>query len=127
MRTSTFAPVAGILAAVCGLIAAGAWIDKERPMDMPNTSASGETDINAQLKHLREQIDKLLNEHAAPRLAEVADQLSEVADRAQDVARRGYKVARENVDAVSERVKEQPLGAVMIAAVAGFLLGRMFR
>jgi ElaB/YqjD/DUF883 family membrane-anchored ribosome-binding protein len=102
-------------------------MDKEIPMDMPNTSASAETDVNAQLKHLREQIDKLLNEHAVPKLAEVADQLSEVVDRAEEVAKRGYNVARENVDAVSERVKEQPLAAVMIAAVAGFLLGRMFR
>ena len=95
-------------------------------MDMPNT-ASGEMDINAQLKHLREQIDKLLNERAVPRLAEVADQLSEVVDRAEEVARRGYNAARENVDAVSERVKEQPLTAIVIAAVAGFVLGRMFR
>jgi ElaB/YqjD/DUF883 family membrane-anchored ribosome-binding protein len=62
-----------------------------------------------------------------PRLAEVADQLSEVVDRAEEVAKRGYNVARENVDAVSDRVKEQPLTAVMIAAVAGFLVGRMFR
>jgi ElaB/YqjD/DUF883 family membrane-anchored ribosome-binding protein len=100
---------------------------EEIPMDMPNTSASAETDINAQLKHLREQIDKLLNERAVPRLAEVADQLSEAVDRAEEVARRGYNVARENVDAVSERVKEQPLSAVLIAAVAGFLVGRMFR
>ncbi len=96
-------------------------------MDMPNTGASGEMDINAQLKYLREQVDKLINERAMPRLAEVADQLTEVMDRAEDVAKRGYNVARENVDAVSERVKEQPMSAVLVAAVAGFLLGRMFR
>ena len=92
-------------------------------MDLPNT----EMDMNAQLKYLREQVDKLINERAMPRLAEVADQLSEVMDRAEDVAKRGYSMARENVDTVSERVKEQPIAAVMIAAMAGFLLGRMLR
>jgi ElaB/YqjD/DUF883 family membrane-anchored ribosome-binding protein len=96
-------------------------------MDMPNTGASSEMDMGAQLKYLREQVDKLISERAMPRLAEVADQLTEVMDRAEDVAKRGYNVARENVDAVSERVKEQPMSAVLIAAVAGFLLGRMFR
>ena len=94
-------------------------------MDMPN--ATVDIDINAQLKYLREQVDKLINERAMPRLAEVADQLSEAMDRAEDVAKRGYNMARENVDTVSEHVKEQPIAAVMIAAMAGFLLGRMFR
>jgi ElaB/YqjD/DUF883 family membrane-anchored ribosome-binding protein len=93
-------------------------------MDMPNAS---EMDVNAQLKYLREQVDKLISERAMPRLAEVADQLSEAVDRAEDVARRGYKMARENVDTVSEHVKEQPIAAVVIAAMAGFLVGRMFR
>jgi ElaB/YqjD/DUF883 family membrane-anchored ribosome-binding protein len=93
-------------------------------MDMPNT---GELDINAQLKYLREQVDKLINERAMPRLAEVADQLSDVMDRAEDVAKRGYNMARENVDTVSEHVKEQPMTAIMVAAMAGFLVGRMFR
>ena len=95
-------------------------------MDMPNSS-TGEMDINGQLKYLREQVDRLINDRAMPRLAEVADQLSDVVDRAEDVARRGYNAARENVDAVSERVKEQPISAVLVAAIAGFLVGRMFR
>jgi ElaB/YqjD/DUF883 family membrane-anchored ribosome-binding protein len=96
-------------------------------MDMPNPSASSEMDIDAQLKYLREQVDKLISERAMPRLAEVADQLSEAVERAEDVAKRGYKVARENVDTVSERVKEQPITAIIIAAMAGFIVGRMFR
>jgi ElaB/YqjD/DUF883 family membrane-anchored ribosome-binding protein len=96
-------------------------------MDMPNTTGASEMDINAQLRYLREQVDKLINERAMPRLAEVADQLSEVVDRAEDVAKRSYNMARQNVDAVSERVKEQPMSAILIAAAAGFLVGRMFR
>ena len=95
-------------------------------MDMP-TGASSEMDSNAQIQYLREQVDKLINERAMPRLAEVANQLSEVMNRAEDAARRGYNVARANVDTVSDRVKEQPISAVVIAAVAGFLLGRMVR
>jgi ElaB/YqjD/DUF883 family membrane-anchored ribosome-binding protein len=96
-------------------------------MDMPNAPASGEIDISAQLKYLRDQVDRLLTERAVPRLAEVADQLSEVVERVEQVAKRGYAVARENVDTVSERVKEQPITALIIAAMAGFLVGRMFR
>jgi ElaB/YqjD/DUF883 family membrane-anchored ribosome-binding protein len=96
-------------------------------MDMPNANATGEMDLNAQIKYLREQVDRLLTERALPKLAEVADQLSEAVERAEQVAKRGYDVARENVDTVSERVKEQPITAVIIAAMAGFLIGRMFR
>jgi ElaB/YqjD/DUF883 family membrane-anchored ribosome-binding protein len=96
-------------------------------MHMPNTGATGEVDINAQLKYLREQVDRLLTDYGAPRLAEVAEQLSEVMDRAEKVAKRGYVVARDNVGTVSERVKEQPVAAVLIAAAVGFILGRMFR
>jgi ElaB/YqjD/DUF883 family membrane-anchored ribosome-binding protein len=96
-------------------------------MDMPNTGARGEMDINAQVEYLRDQVDKLINERAMPRLAEMTDRLSEVMNRAEEVARRGYSVARDNVDTVSDRVKEQPMAAIIIAAIGGFLLGRMLR
>jgi len=94
-------------------------------MDMPNSAT--DTDIGAQLKYLREQVDKLINERAVPRLSEMADQLSEMLSRSEEVARRGYSAARENMDAVSDRVKEQPISAILIAAAAGFLIGRMSR
>ena len=93
-------------------------------MDMPNT---GDIDIQAQLKYLREQIDRLINERAMPHLSEMADQLSTLVNRAEEVAKRSYDAARSNVDTVSDHVKEQPVAAVLIAAAAGFLLGRMFR
>lgn len=86
------------------------------------TDAIGDTQasVNDQITQLRRQVEKLISERAAPYIAEVAG-------KAEDVARRGYDSARENVDAVSNRVKDQPLTAVVIAGVAGFLLARLFR
>jgi len=76
--------------------------------------------VNDQISQLRAQVEKLISERAAPYIADVAG-------KAEHVARRGYDAAKENVDAVSNRVKDQPITAVLIAGVAGFLLARMFR
>ena len=79
-----------------------------------------EATVHDQISQLRAQVEKLISERAAPYIADVAG-------KAEDVARRGYDVARENVDAMSNRVKDQPLTAVLVAGVAGFLIARLFR
>jgi len=77
-------------------------------------------DIHAQVRTLRDQVEKVIAERAAPYLADAID-------RAEHVAKRGYDAARENVDAVSDRVKQQPLTSIAIAALAGFVLARIMR
>jgi ElaB/YqjD/DUF883 family membrane-anchored ribosome-binding protein len=84
------------------------------------TLRDAEGTVHEQISQLRAQVEKLISERAAPYIADVAG-------KAETVARRGYDVARENVDAVSTRVKDQPLTAVIVAGVVGFLLARMFR
>jgi ElaB/YqjD/DUF883 family membrane-anchored ribosome-binding protein len=53
--------------------------------------------------------------------------LADAAGRAEAAARQATDLAREQAEAVSSRVREQPLLAVLIAGVAGYLVGRLFR
>jgi ElaB/YqjD/DUF883 family membrane-anchored ribosome-binding protein len=78
-----------------------------------HSDIAGEADIQAQLKRLRAQVDEMLGTKLTPHVEEMA--------------RQGVEYAREHVQAVSNRVREQPIGAVLIAAAAGYLLGRVFR
>jgi ElaB/YqjD/DUF883 family membrane-anchored ribosome-binding protein len=77
-------------------------------------------DAKDQIEKLRQQVEALMNERVSPALADAAG-------RVESAARSGVAMARDQKEAVSSRVREQPMIAVAIAAVAGFLLGRLFR
>jgi ElaB/YqjD/DUF883 family membrane-anchored ribosome-binding protein len=66
-------------------------------------------DLSDQLASLRAQIEELTNERIRPAVTEAANQV------------------KQQTDALAARVREQPIGAVLIAAGIGFLIGRAMR
>lgn len=77
-------------------------------------------DAHEQIRQLREQVETLMRERVSPAV-------SEAAARAQEMARQAREAAESQTEALSKRVQEMPLTSVLIAAVAGFLIGRMSR
>ncbi len=77
-------------------------------------------DTRAQLRELRAQVDQLMEERVTP-------VLSDAADRASKAARRAREYAEDQSDVVAERVRDQPLIAIGVAAAVGYVLGRLTR
>jgi ElaB/YqjD/DUF883 family membrane-anchored ribosome-binding protein len=78
------------------------------------------SDANTQLRELRGQVDQLMRERVSP-------MVSEAADRAQDYAKQAGEFSREKAEAFSSQVREMPIAAVLVAAAAGYLIGRLAR
>jgi ElaB/YqjD/DUF883 family membrane-anchored ribosome-binding protein len=77
-------------------------------------------DARDQIRQLRDQVDSLMRERVTP-------MISDAAGRAQDAARQARSMAEDQAEAFSGRVKERPITAVLIAAAAGYLIGRLSR
>ena len=77
-------------------------------------------DAKEQIAQLRRQVEQLMSERVTP-------VLTDAAQRAQAYASNASEMAREQTEAVSSRVREQPLMAILIAAATGYLIGRLFR
>jgi ElaB/YqjD/DUF883 family membrane-anchored ribosome-binding protein len=77
-------------------------------------------DTHAQIARLRAQVESLMKDRVTPALADAAG-------RAESAVYSAADVVREQADAVSGRVREQPLMAVLIAMGIGFVLGRAMR
>ncbi len=75
-------------------------------------------DAREELAKLRAQVERLMQERVTPALAGAADTV-------QDYASRARHTIEDQADAISETVRERPLMAVAVAAVAGYLLGRL--
>ncbi|MBX6743206.1 MAG: hypothetical protein IRY87_14330 [Acetobacteraceae bacterium] len=75
-------------------------------------------DAREELARLRAQVERLMQERVTPALAGAADTV-------QDYASRARHTIEDQADAISETVRERPLLAVAVAAVAGYLLGRL--
>ncbi|MBV9812758.1 MAG: DUF883 family protein [Acetobacteraceae bacterium] len=71
-----------------------------------------------QIRQLRDQVDTLMRERVSP-------MVSDVAGRAQDAARQAQDIAQDQMEALSGRVRETPLTAILVAAAVGFLIGRI--
>ena len=81
---------------------------------------AGTADAHEQIRELREQVEKLMRERVTP-------VLSEAAGRAQDAARKVGDVAHDQTEALTKQVQERPLTSILIAAAAGYLIGRFSR
>jgi ElaB/YqjD/DUF883 family membrane-anchored ribosome-binding protein len=84
-------------------------------------SASGQRmadDAREELARLRAQVEKLMSERVTPALAGAAETV-------EDYAHRARATIEDQADALSSTVRERPLMAVGIAAVAGYLIGRL--
>jgi ElaB/YqjD/DUF883 family membrane-anchored ribosome-binding protein len=86
--------------------------------DMRDAYATGTEDARTELARLRAQVEKLMSERVTPALAGAAD-------TAEDYARRARATIEHQADTVSSTVRERPLLAIGLAAVAGYLIGRL--
>jgi ElaB/YqjD/DUF883 family membrane-anchored ribosome-binding protein len=77
-------------------------------------------DATAQIARLREQVEALMKERVTPAVADIAG-------RAEQAVYGATSAARDQAEAVSNRVREQPLTAVLIAVAVGYLIGRATR
>lgn len=77
-------------------------------------------DATAQIARLREQVEMLMKDRITPVLADAAG-------RAENAVYGAAGMVREQADALSGRVREQPMAAILIAAAVGFILGRVTR
>ncbi|MBV8096373.1 MAG: hypothetical protein JOY71_15185 [Acetobacteraceae bacterium] len=78
------------------------------------------SDTREQIARLREQVEMLMRERVTPALADAAG-------RAENAARAVTDTVSEQAEAISGRVREQPLIAVLVAAGIGYLIGRITR
>lgn len=77
-------------------------------------------DAQTELAALRAKVETLMSERVTPAL-------SDAASRAEAAANAGYAQMKDQAERVGERVKEQPLAALGIAALAGFVLASLIR
>ena len=77
-------------------------------------------DAHAQIARLREQVETLMKDRITPAVADAAG-------RAESAVYGAADTVREQMENVSGRVREQPLVALVIAAVVGYVLGRATR
>jgi ElaB/YqjD/DUF883 family membrane-anchored ribosome-binding protein len=77
-------------------------------------------DTRSQLAQLRRQMDTLMNERVNPALHDAASKAQHAAHQASDYT-------KVQAEALSGQVRNQPLVSVLVAAAAGFLIGRLFR
>jgi ElaB/YqjD/DUF883 family membrane-anchored ribosome-binding protein len=77
-------------------------------------------DTTSQIARLREQVEALMKDRVTPAVADAAG-------RAESAVYTAAGAVRDRADAVSGKVREQPLLAILIAAAAGYVLGRATR
>ncbi len=89
-------------------------------MAFANDARNKLDDAQAQIVRLREQVEALMKDRVTPAVADYAG-------RAEDAYNTASGAVRDQAKIVSGRVKDQPLMAIMIAAAAGWLIGRVMR
>ncbi len=89
-------------------------------MSTVDTMSDKAQDAKEQIAKLRDQVETLMRERVTPAIADVAG-------RAESTARAAAGYAHDSADAVSGRVRDTPLIAVLVAAGIGFLVGRIVR
>jgi ElaB/YqjD/DUF883 family membrane-anchored ribosome-binding protein len=77
-------------------------------------------DVRDQIRDLRDQVDRLMRDRVTPTIADAAG-------RAQDAVHQAQEMVEDQAEAFSGRVREMPIISVLIAAAAGYLLGRISR
>jgi len=77
-------------------------------------------DAHVQIARLREQVEALMKDRVTPAVADAAG-------RAEAAVHGAAGAVRDQAEMVSDKVREQPLLAVLIAAAVGYALGRVTR
>jgi ElaB/YqjD/DUF883 family membrane-anchored ribosome-binding protein len=78
------------------------------------------TDTNAEIAALREKVDALMQNRVAPAMSALADEAQAAAQAATDTV-------RNQMNRLTDKVREQPLTALGVAALAGFVLAALIR
>ena len=89
-------------------------------MAASNTYNDASQDAKEQIAQLRDQVQTLMSERVTPALANAAGQ-------AEDYVRQAKSVYDDQSEMLSERVRESPIVAILIATGVGYLLGRIAR
>ncbi len=71
-----------------------------------------------ELRALRDQVNQLMDDRVTPAF-------SDVSKRAYKAAGQARAYTEDSAEAVSDRVRDQPLIAIGVAAAVGFLFGRI--
>jgi ElaB/YqjD/DUF883 family membrane-anchored ribosome-binding protein len=85
-------------------------------MALSDRSIPRHEDAAEQIAKLREQVEILMRERITPALADVAGR-----------AETAMGAVKDQAEAISGRVRDQPLVAVLVAVAVGFALGRVLR
>lgn len=87
--------------------------------DQASSGASRLADsASEELAHLRGQVERLMKDRVTPALGNAADTVQEYASRARDSI-------EDRADSLVDTVRDRPLIAIGVAAVGGYLLGRL--
>jgi ElaB/YqjD/DUF883 family membrane-anchored ribosome-binding protein len=89
-------------------------------MDQTDQSKNKLDDATAQIARLREQVESLMKERVTPAVADIAG-------RAEQAVYGATSAARDQAEAISSRVRDQPLLALLIAVGVGYVIGRATR
>ena len=76
-------------------------------------------DTRDQLQQLRAQVEALMNDRVTPALTDAAG-------RAETTYRAASDTVQDRAEQLSGQVRDRPLIAILIAAAAGYLLGKLF-
>lgn len=87
---------------------------------MSDNANQGAQDANEQITQLREQVQNLTADRVAPAISQAAETAQQYANQARDI----YE---EQSAALSERVREAPVMAILVAAAFGYVIGRIAR
>ncbi len=89
-------------------------------MASQSTGNPYENDAHAEIAALREKVELLMQNRVAPAVSALADQAEAAAHAASDTV-------RHQVNRLSDTVREQPLTAIGVAALAGFVVAALMR
>ena len=89
-------------------------------MASDSESAPAADDLHAQIAHLREQVESLMQNKVSPAVADLTE-------KARDALHDASDTVRGQAETVAAQVKERPLTALLIAGAVGWLVGRAMR
>jgi ElaB/YqjD/DUF883 family membrane-anchored ribosome-binding protein len=89
-------------------------------MSDPNDLTIQVAQLRAELRELVAQVEKLMSDRAAPAVADITNGAEEAVLQAKDIA-------REKIEDIADEVRERPVVALLLAAGAGYIAGRVRR
>lgn len=85
-----------------------------------NSLESTLNDAQSQIRELRSQLNKLMDDRVEPAMADYAKRAGKVYDRA-------GRASREQAEVASDYVRERPITIVLAAAAIGYIVARLTR